>query len=95
MTTNAVVLVPLFVYTVHGLLGLTSVSTIVVLYLSMTKERRLRSNPSSIASVMSLVAESETLLMGFKARDRSTAEQMEETLKDKKFKFVHEGPRSR
>ncbi|KAJ4993417.1 hypothetical protein SVAN01_00965 [Stagonosporopsis vannaccii] len=90
-TTEAVVLEPVFVYIVEGLLGAISVATIMLLYLSTTRARNLRADPSTIASIMSLVADNESLLTEFENLDRCTASQLKEVLCEKKFRLVDDG----
>ncbi|KAJ4373703.1 hypothetical protein N0V86_007846 [Didymella sp. IMI 355093] len=89
--TEAVVLEPVFVYIVEGLLGAVSLATIVLLYLSVARDRNLRSDPSTIASIMSLVADNESLLAEFENLDCCTADAVQEIVAKKRYKLVGEG----
>lgn len=93
-TTEAVVLEPVFTYIVEGLLGAISLSTMMLLYLSMTRTRNLRTDPSTLASVMSLVADNEPLLLGFESLDCCTAPEVQKTLGEKRFRLVDDGQRT-
>ncbi|KAH6639043.1 hypothetical protein C7974DRAFT_125364 [Boeremia exigua] len=93
-TTEAVVLEPVFVYIVEGLLGGISLATIMLLYLSITRTRNLRSDPSTVASVMSLVADNQPLLVGFENLDCCTASELEEVLGPQRFRLVHDSQRT-
>ncbi|KAF1994853.1 hypothetical protein P154DRAFT_548815 [Amniculicola lignicola CBS 123094] len=86
--SQAVILVPLFTFIVEGLLGLVSLATIALLYFTMRIKRNLRSDPSTIASVMSLVAENQTLLSDFENLDCDSRESLEGVLSQRKFKLV-------
>jgi hypothetical protein len=92
-TTEAVVLEPVFVYIVEGLLGMISLATIMLLYLSITRKRHLRSDPSTIASVMSLVADNEPLLAGFESLDCCTNPEVNKALENQRFRLRDEGER--
>lgn len=93
-TTEAVVLEPVFVYIVEGLLGAISLATIMLLYLSTTRTRNLYTDPSTIASVMSLVADSEQLLVDFSSIDCCAASELKTVLARKRFRLVHDGQRT-
>ncbi|KAF9691447.1 hypothetical protein EKO04_010599 [Ascochyta lentis] len=83
----AIVVVPVFTYVVEGLLGFASICGIVLLLISSRRTWTLRSDPATIASVQSLVADSTALLQDFSALDRASMEEIETSLKDKKFKL--------
>lgn len=90
-TTEAVVLEPVFTYIVEGILGTISLATIMLLYLSITRTRHLRTDPSTIASVMSLVADNEPLLVDFENLDCCTAPEVQKALGEKRFRLVNDG----
>jgi hypothetical protein len=87
-TTQAVTLEPVFTYIVEGLLGAISIATFVLLYLSATRKRNLRSDPSTIASLMTLVADNDALLADFEGLDCCTVQEVQDTLAEKRFKLV-------
>jgi hypothetical protein len=88
LSSEAVVLEPVFTYIVEGLLGVVSLATIALLYLSLTRERNLRSDPNTIASVMSLVADNQLLLTDLQTMDCCTMEEVEKRLSHKRWKLV-------
>ncbi|CAO2647279.1 Nn.00g082010.m01.CDS01 [Neocucurbitaria sp. VM-36] len=91
ITTEAIVLEPVFVYIVEALLGVVSLATIGLLYLSTTRPKNLRSNPGTIASVMSLVADSQPLLSDFQDLDCCTMDEMKAILGQKRYRLVNDG----
>ena len=93
-TTEAVVLEPVFVYIVEGFLGVVSLCTIALLYLTLTRKRNLCSNPSTIASVMSLVADCQPLLADFQSLDCCTMEEITDKVGEKRYKLVDDGSRA-
>lgn len=93
-TTEAVVLEPVFVYIVEGLLGAISLATIVLLYLSVTRRRRLRTDPNTIASIMSLVADNKLLLSEFENLDCCTSSGVQNALGHKRFRLLHDDDRT-
>ncbi|KAF1928282.1 uncharacterized protein M421DRAFT_5341 [Didymella exigua CBS 183.55] len=93
-TTEAVVLEPVFTYVSEGLLGVISLATIMLLYLSVTRTRNLRTDPSTIASIMSLVADNEPLLVDFENLDCCTAPEVQKALGARRYRLVHDGQRA-
>ncbi|CAE7185453.1 hypothetical protein HRS9139_07140 [Pyrenophora teres f. teres] len=94
MTTEAVVLEPVFVYIVEGFLGVISLCTIALLYLTITRKRNLCSNPSTIASVMSLVADCQPLLNDFQSLDCCTMDEIISIVEKKRYKLVDDGSKT-
>lgn len=90
ITTEAVVLEPVFIYIVEGLLGVVSIATLALLYLSLTRKRNLRTDPSTIASVMAIIANNQPLLTDFADLDCCTMEDMHSTLGNRRFKLVQD-----
>jgi hypothetical protein len=84
---TAIVVVPMFTYVVEALLGFVSVCGIVLFAMSLRRTWSLYSDPATIASVQSLVADNTALLQEFSALDRATMEEIEISLKDKKFEL--------
>jgi hypothetical protein len=92
--TQAVVLEPVFTFIVEGLLGTISVATSILLYLSVTRKRNLRSDPNTIASVMTLVADNDALLADFEKLDCCTVKEVQEVLAEKRFRLVDSDQRT-
>ncbi|KAI4627803.1 hypothetical protein J4E80_001937 [Alternaria sp. BMP 0032] len=90
-TTEAVLMEPVFVYVVEGFLGAISLATIALLYLSLTRSKNLRSNPSTIAAIMAMVADNEPLLADIEGLDCCTTKGIEEYLGHKRYKLVDDG----
>ncbi|KAI4937671.1 hypothetical protein J4E85_000106 [Alternaria conjuncta] len=90
-TTEAVLMEPVFVYVVEGFLGAISLATIALLYLSLTRSKNLRSNPSTIAAIMAMVADNEPLLADIEGLDCCTTNGIEEYLGHKRYKLVDDG----
>ncbi|KAH4160234.1 hypothetical protein HBI80_083250 [Parastagonospora nodorum] len=86
--SEAVVLEPVFVHIVVGLLGVVSLAAVALLILSLMHRRNLRTDPSTIASVMSLVADNSLLLSDFADLDCCTKEDMNQVLAQKRYKLV-------
>lgn len=89
-TTGVVILVPTFTYIVEGLLGLISICAVALMIISMKRKWSLRSDPATISSVMSLVADNPELLEKFSHLDCETAEEFEQYLKDKNFRLDYD-----
>lgn len=93
-TTQAVVVEPVFTYIVEAFLGVISMATLALLYLSVTRTRKLYSDPSTIASLMSLVADNEAFLAEFEDLDCCTLEDIHAVIGDKKYRLVDDGGRN-
>lgn len=91
ISIEAVVLEPVFTYIVEGLLGVVSIATLALLYLSVTRTRKLHSDPSTIASIMSLVADNEALLLDFEDLDCCSMADIETMLGKKRYRLVDDG----
>ncbi|PVI00457.1 hypothetical protein DM02DRAFT_728559 [Periconia macrospinosa] len=87
---EAVVLQPVFTYIVEGLLAAVSLSALVLLYLSLTRSTGLISDPSTTASIMSLVAESQTLIANFRDLDCCSKDEMVQSVREKSYKLVED-----
>jgi hypothetical protein len=89
ITSQAVVLEPLFVHLVVGFLSMVSIATIALLLLSLIYKRNLRTDPSTIASIMAMVADNRNLLLDFADLDCCTVEDTEKSLAQRRFKLVN------
>jgi hypothetical protein len=90
VTSEAVVLEPVFVHIVVGFLSVVSLATIALLVLSLLRKRNLRTDPSTIASVMSIVSDNQMLLSDFADLDCCTEEDVERLLGQKRYKLVND-----
>lgn len=90
-TTEAVVLEPVFVYIVEGFLAVVSIATMALLYLSLTRTKNLRSNPSTIAAIMAMVADNESLLSDVEGLDCCTMDGIKDHMGHKRYKLVDDG----
>lgn len=83
----AIVVVPVFTYIVEALLGLVSVCGLVLVWISLRRTWGLHSDPATIASIQSLVADNASLLREFSMLDKANKEELETNLKNRKFKL--------
>lgn len=88
--TGTIVLVPAFVFIVEGLLGFVSICALALLYIAMKRRWSLHSDPATISSVMSLVADNPALLGDFSHFDCATMEDFEGYLEAKKFRLHYD-----
>jgi hypothetical protein len=88
---GAVTLVPVFTYIVQGFLGFVSICSMILLVVSWRRNWILSSDPATIASIQSLVAENTALLKDFSKLERSHPVDFEQNLKTKKFKLESNG----
>jgi hypothetical protein len=86
--SEAVVLEPVFVHIVVGFLVVVSIATIALLVLSLTRKRNLRTDPSTIASIMAIVADDQMLLSDFADLDCCTEEDIQKVLSQKRYKLI-------
>lgn len=90
ITTEAVVLEPVFVHIVVGFLAVVSLATAALLVLSLTRRRNLRTDPSTIASIMAMVADNHPLLSDFADLDCCTMEDVQISLGEKRYKLIND-----
>jgi hypothetical protein len=88
---GAVTLVPVFTYIVQGFLGFVSICSMILLVISWRRNWTLSSDPATIASVQSLVAENAALLEDFSKLERLHTVDFEQSLKTKKFMLESNG----
>lgn len=93
--SEAVILEPVFVHVVVGLQGVVSVATISLLVLSVIRQRNLRTNPSTIASIMSLVADNQPLLSDFADLDCCQLKDVQQIIGQKRYKLINTEGRTR
>ncbi|GAB7347093.1 hypothetical protein MBLNU459_g3224t2 [Dothideomycetes sp. NU459] len=77
---QGVVLVPTFTYIVTALLGINIIFASWLLYFAVTRSLNLASNPSTIASMMSQVADDIHIQKLFSALDRSSEDELAQKL---------------
>lgn len=90
ITTDALIVEPTFAYIVEGLLGVVSLCAMALLYLATTRKMALRSDPATIASVMSLTADSEALLADMANLDCCSLKELRRAIMRKKYKLIEE-----
>jgi hypothetical protein len=90
ITTETVTLEPIFVYIVEGFLSVVSLATIALLVISLIRKRRLGTDPSTIASIMAMVAGNEPLLADFANLDCCTVDDMQSSIGHKRYKLFHD-----
>jgi hypothetical protein len=83
--TEALVLVPGFTYAVEALLVIAVLFNLSIIYFSLTRTCTLRSDPTSIASLMSATADDTKLLTLFGSLDDSSAEDIRKALVGSRF----------
>ncbi|KAG9689524.1 hypothetical protein KCU95_g9615, partial [Aureobasidium melanogenum] len=83
--TQALVLVPGFTYAVVVLLGFAMLLNLSVIYFSLTRTSELRSDPTSIASHLSTVADEPEVLALLSNLDHGSAEELRRILVGTKF----------
>jgi hypothetical protein len=88
--SEAVVLEPVFVHIVVGFLGIVSIATIALLVLTFIRRRNLRTDPSTIASIMAMVADDEPLLSDFADLDCCTLEDVQLVLAQKRYRLSND-----
>lgn len=85
--TQSVVLVPVFTYIVEAFLGIVALLASSLIYTTLTRTKKLSSDPATISSVMSLVEGQDRLLEEFRSLDRATNERIEQSLERKRFRL--------
>jgi hypothetical protein len=88
---GTVALVPVFTYIVQGFLGFVSICSMILLIISWRRTWTLSSDPATIASVQSLVAENTALLEDFSKLESLHPVDFEQILKTKKFRLESNG----
>ena len=91
ITIEALVLEPAFVHVVVGFLAVISIATVALLILSITRERCLRTDPSTLAGIMALVAHNQPLLSDFADLDCCTMADVQTIVGQKRYKLVNDG----
>ncbi|KAF2871297.1 hypothetical protein BDV95DRAFT_607554 [Massariosphaeria phaeospora] len=90
MHTETVAVESIFTYIVEGLLGVISIAAMFLLYFSISRPGNLGSDPSTIASIMSIVADNKALLSELENLDCCTMEEVEQALSHKRFKLLND-----
>jgi hypothetical protein len=90
ITTQALVIVPVFVYIVVSFLAIVSTASLVMLVFTM-RRLNLASNPATIAAIMSLTADEEPLLEDLALLNAKTIDDMRGILGDQRYQMVDDG----
>jgi hypothetical protein len=85
--TQAIIIVPTFAYIAEGLLGAACLFAAAILYLSARRPTKLKSDPATLAALMSLAADSPALLEVLRQHDTSTTEELNDALRAMSFKL--------
>lgn len=88
--TQAVVLVPTFVYLVEGLLCVTALVACTLLVLTYVTSNNLKSDPANIGSLMGLAAADETLCQQIRKYDQSNSKDLEKAFTGSTFGLLEE-----
>ncbi|KAF2090740.1 hypothetical protein K490DRAFT_33931 [Saccharata proteae CBS 121410] len=91
--SQSVIVIPLFVYVVEGLLTSVAIFTAIVFYLIRSRPTKLSSDPASLASSMSLVADDHSLLQQFKDYDKLSAKSVNTALEGTSFDLERDADR--
>jgi hypothetical protein len=85
--TQGIIAVPAFAYGAEAVLGAALCFAIALLCLEMRKSTRLKSDPSTISSLMSLAADEEALLDVFKSLDRVSKKDLIKVISQQNFQL--------
>lgn len=85
---QALIVVPVFVYTVQSILAVMSLFSAAILCFCITRSLNLISNPASLTSIMSLVADNSCLLNEFKRLDQASSKELKSALKGKTYSLA-------
>lgn len=91
VTTQTVLLVPVFTYIAEALLGVVSLATLGLWYCSSNRSLNLRTDPSTFASVMSLTASEQSLLEYFEQLDLAPDHDMDERINSTRYSLTEHG----
>lgn len=90
VVSEAVLLEPVFVHIVVGFLGVVSIATIALLGLTFIRQRNLRTDPSTIASIMSMVADNHALLSDFSDLDSCSMGDVQKIIGNKRYELTND-----
>ncbi|KAF1346201.1 hypothetical protein BDV97DRAFT_359995 [Delphinella strobiligena] len=88
--TQAVILVPAFVYVVEALVGVTALVACILLGLSHSTANKLQSDPANLASMMALVTEDSVLCRQLGRYDHASSEAIDEAFEESTFALAGE-----
>jgi len=93
-STQALIMVPTFVYVVEGLLAITVVAAFIVLVAPSWRRTVLTSEPANLAAMMALAANDTHLVQTMRDKDLTTSDQLETLYQQTTFKLQegHQGP---
>ncbi|THW14865.1 hypothetical protein D6D24_05255 [Aureobasidium pullulans] len=84
-STQTVMMVPVFVYVVEGMVGLTAVAASVVLLLSFWTKIKLTFEPASLASLMALSGRDPRIIQRMSRDDCATSKDLSVTYQETRF----------
>jgi len=88
--TQALTLVPAFVYVVEAFIATTALAACTILCLSYITANALSSDPANLASTMALVADDSVLRQAFDEHDCSSSDSIEDAFTDSTFGLLRE-----
>ncbi|KAL5448658.1 hypothetical protein PMIN07_009279 [Paraphaeosphaeria minitans] len=86
--TSAVVLEPVLTYIVVGFLGVLTILAAILFYQIVTTQTVLYQDPGTIASLMGLVANNDSLLADLEGLDCCTNEEIGKTIAERTYKLI-------
>lgn len=91
VTSEAVVVEPIFVYVVEGMLGALSSLLLLLTYQTTRRNIHLQTDPGTVAAAMSLVAENRTLLSRLSRADHMGEHFLQRELEGLRYKLCANG----
>ncbi|KAH0314041.1 hypothetical protein KCU71_g6731, partial [Aureobasidium melanogenum] len=83
--TQTVVMVPTFVYIVEGLLATTTIIALMIFVIPSWRKTNLVSEPSSIASLMTLTSNDQRMIKATSEKDCATSQELENLFQEARF----------
>ncbi|THV67308.1 hypothetical protein D6C81_06928 [Aureobasidium pullulans] len=93
-STQALIMVPTFVYVVEGLLAMTIVAALTVISIPSWRKTNLVSEPASLAAMMALSGNDSRLVQTMSGKDCATSTELENSYRHTTFALrnCHQGP---
>jgi hypothetical protein len=93
-STQALVMVPTFVYVVEGLLGITALAALLIFAIPSWRRTILTSEPANLAAMMALTSNDAHMVQTMSDKDLSTSHQLEDLYQQTTFALrdSHQGP---
>lgn len=85
--TQTVIMVSTFVYIVEGLLATTTIIALLIFVVPTWRKSNLVSEPSSIASLMTLTGNDQRIIKATREKDCATSQELENLFQDSSFRL--------